>query len=279
MTSKKMAFGLRCCYFKHLGWPARCIMTNPILTAVVGEYMNTPMSTRLISHFVRANQIDLSDYAQEDYRCFNDFFTRRLKPGARPVNMDKSTLISPCDGYLSAYRISSDAEFTIKNSYYNVNDLVGGAPIADEYMNGVCLVLRLGVENYHRYCYIDDGFKSSNCHIRGKYHPVQPIVVRKHPVFMQNTREYCMLHTENFGPVVQIEVGACLVGKIDNYQQAAFIKRGQEKGRFLFGGSTIVLLFKDGVLDLPQQVFDDTLKGKEQPVQYGKEICKKLSDQ
>ena len=217
----------------------------------------------------------MSDYVKQDYRCFNDFFTRQVKDGARPVNMDPGTLISPCDGYMSAYKISADSEFAIKNSWYNVDDLVGGADVAEDYMNGTCLVLRLGVENYHRYCYIDDGFKSSNRHIQGRYHPVQPIVVRKRPVFIQNTREYCVLYTENFGPVVQIEVGACLVGKIENYRQAGVIHRGEEKGLFRFGGSTIVLLFKEGVLDLPQEVFDDTLRGKEHPVRFGSEICKK----
>lgn len=176
---------------------------------------------------------------------------------------------------MSAYKISSDSEFAIKNSYYNVEDLVGGADIADDYINGTCLVLRLGVENYHRYCYIDDGFKSRNWHIQGRYHPVQPIVVRKRPVFMQNTREYCMLYTENFGTVVQIEVGACLVGKIENYRQAGVIHRGEEKGLFRFGGSTIVLLFKEGVLDLPQEIFEQTLHGREKPVIFGSAICKK----
>ena len=217
----------------------------------------------------------MSDYVKQDYRCFNDFFTRQVKDGTRPVNMNPDTLISPCDGYMSAYKISSDAEFAIKNSWYNVEDLVGGADIAEDYMNGTCLVLRLGVENYHRYCYIDDGFKSRNWHIQGRYHPVQPIVVRKRPVFIQNTREYCVLYTENFGPVVQIEVGACLVGKIDNYRQAGVIHRGEEKGLFRFGGSTIVLLFKEGVLDIPPEVFSDTLRGKEHPVRFGSEICKK----
>ena len=228
-----------------------------------------------IDGFIRANALDMSDYVKQDYRCFNDFFTRQVKDGARPVNMDPGTLISPCDGYMSAYKISADSEFAIKNSWYNVDDLVGGADVAEDYMNGTCLVLRLGVENYHRYCYIDDGFKSSNRHIQGRYHPVQPIVVRKRPVFIQNTREYCVLYTENFGPVVQIEVGACLVGKIENYRQAGVIHRGEEKGLFRFGGSTIVLLFKEGVLDLPQEVFDDTLRGKEHPVRFGSEICKK----
>ncbi len=275
MTSKKMTIGLRYCYCKHLGLPVRRIMTNPVLTAIVGAYMDTPLSTRRIEHFIRANRLDMSDYKKQDYRCFNDFFTRQVKDGARPVNMDPDTLISPCDGYMSAYRISADSEFAIKRSWYNVDDLVGGAQMAADYMNGTCLVLRLGVENYHRYCYIDDGFKSRNRHIKGRYHPVQPIVVRKSPVFMQNTREYCVLYTENFGPVVQIEVGACLVGKIENYREAGVTHRGEEKGLFRFGGSTIVLLFREGVLDLPQEVFDDTLRGIERPVRFGSEICKK----
>ncbi len=275
MTSKKMTLGLSYCYCKHLGLPVRRVMTNPILTAIVGAYMDTRLSTRRIEHFIRANRLDMSDYKKQDYRCFNDFFTRQVKDGARPVNMEPDTLISPCDGYMSAYRISADSEFAIKHSWYNVDDLVGGAQIAADYMNGVCLVLRLGVENYHRYCYIDDGFKSRNRHIRGRYHPVQPIVVRKRPVFMQNTREYCVLYTENFGPVVQIEVGACLVGKIENYREAGVTRRGEEKGLFRFGGSTIVLLFREGVLELPQEVFDDTLRGIERPVHFGSAICKK----
>ncbi len=270
-----MAIGLRYCYCKHIGWLVRQIMTNPILSVAVGAYMDTRHSVRKIDGFISANSIDMNDYTKQDYKCFNDFFTRQVKDGARPVDIDSDTLISPCDGYMSAYKISSDSVFSIKNSYYNVDDLVGGANITDDYTNGVCLVLRLGVENYHRYCYIDDGFKSRNWHIDGRYHPVQPIVVRKRPVFKQNTREYCLLETENFGPVVQIEVGACLVGKIENYREAGVTHRGEEKGLFRFGGSTIVLLFKEGMLDLPQSVFDDTLHGKEQSVRFGRGICKK----
>lgn len=102
---------------------------------------------------------------------------------------------------------------------------------------------------------------------------MQPIVVHKHPVFKQNTREYCMLETENFGTVTQIEVGACLVGKINNHHEAGVIHRGCEKGMFLFGGSTIVLLFKSGVLDIPDDLFAATAQGKEAVVRYGEAIA------
>ena len=275
MASKKMTLGLKYCYCTRLGKPARSIMTRPFVTALMGAYMDTRLSAKRIEGFVRRNGIDMSDYVECGYRCFNDFFTRSIKPEARPINYAPDVLISPCDGYMSAYRISSDSVFSIKDSYYNVEDLVGGSEIAGEYLNGTCLVLRLGVENYHRYCYIDDGFKSRNYHIPGRYHPVQPIVVRKHPVFIQNTREYTVLYTKNFGIVTQIEVGACLVGRISNHHEAGVIRRGEEKGYFSFGGSTIVLLFKEGAVDIPQEVFDATSEGKEAIIKYGEAIGRK----
>ncbi len=275
MASKRMTLGLKYCYCTRIGRPARSIMTRPFITALGGLYMDSALSVKRIEGFVRANKIDMDEYAQRSYRSFNDFFTRSIKPEARPIDRDPDTLISPCDGYMSAYRISGDSVFSIKDSYYNIEDLVGGSSIAGEYLNGTCLVLRLGVENYHRYCYIDDGFKSGNHRIPGRYHPVQPIVVRKQPVFVQNTREYTVLNTKNFGIVTQIEVGACLVGRICNHHEACIIHRGEEKGFFEFGGSTIVLLFKEGTVDIPQEVFDATLSDKEAIVKYGAAIGRK----
>lgn len=272
MSEHNTPWSLKYMYKYRIGKPVRKVMTHPLITAAVGAYMNTAASVKRISTFVEANSIDLDDYEQADYKCFNDFFTRRIKPELRPVDMSPDSLISPCDGYLSVYRINPDSVFIIKDSEYNVFDLVGANSIASEYIGGLCLVLRLGVENYHRYCYIDNGTKSRNYHINGRYHTVQPIAVRKHPVFVQNTREYTVLHTENFGDVTQIEVGACLVGRIKNHDESCRIHRGKEKGMFMFGGSTIVLLFKDGAVTLPGTVFANTAVGKETPVLYGQKI-------
>ena len=275
MSQKAMDRTMRYLYDKQMGCLTQKVVTNPFMSAVAGAFMDTKLSTQAIEGFVRRNNIDLSEYEESEYTCFNDFFTRRVKPSERPVDRDPEVLISPCDGMMTAFRISEDSEFAIKDSYYNVDDLVGGDEIAHKYINGICLVLRLGVDNYHRYCYIDDGWKTGNHHIPGKYHPVQPIVVRKHPVFMQTTREYCTMFTEHFGEVVQIEVGACLVGKIKNHRGPGRMRRGEEKGMFLFGGSTIVLLFKEGVLRLPENLLADSLCGIEQPVKYGAAIARR----
>lgn len=270
-----MNLAMKYFYATKLGKPTRKVIVHPLVSAAIGAYMDTSMSTRHIEKFVRKNKIDLDEYVSEEYSCFNDFFTRQIKPDSRSIDYTPEVLISPCDGQMTAFRISSDSEFYIKESYYNVEDLVGGDKVAKEYINGTCLVLRLAVDNYHRYCYIDDGFKSRNYHIQGRYNPVQPIVVHRHPVFRQNTREYCILHTKNFGDVIQIEVGACLVGKIKNHSEACVTHRGEEKGMFLFGGSTIVLLFKENTVKIPESVFNLSVHGMETPIKFGQAIGNK----
>lgn len=266
---------LKFSYGTIIGKPVKWIITDPVISAVAGKFMDTPLSKFLIDGFISNNGIETENYIAEDCRCFNDYFTRRIKPELRPVNYDEDVLISPCDGMMSAYRLSPECEFSIKDSYYNVQELLQNEALAKKYQDGICLVLRLGVDNYHRYCYIDDGEKSDNCYIHGRYNPVMPLVSLQHPVYRQNSREYCIMHTKNFGDVVQMEVGACLVGRIVNHDGAGYMKRGEEKGMFQYGGSTIVLLLREGVIDLPEEVFEKTKVHIETPVLYGAKIAVK----
>ena len=266
---------LRYSYGTRMGKPVKWVITDPVVSALAGRFMDTRLSRPLIKKFISNNSIKVEDYIEEEHHCFNDFFTRRIRPELRPVNYDDDVLISPCDGQMSAYRLSPECEFSVKDSYYTVHELLQNDELAKIYENGICLVLRLGVDNYHRYCYIDDGTKTGNCYIHGRYNPVMPLVSLNHPVYRQNSREYCVLHTKNFGEVVQIEVGACLVGRIVNHHGAGFMHRGEEKGMFQYGGSTIVLLIKNGVIDLPEEVFEKTQEFKETPVFYGAKIADK----
>lgn len=264
---------LRLCYGKKPNMALRALITHPIISHIAGQLANTRASALLIDGFIRANNIDMSACESEKYRCFNDFFTRRLKPEARPIDRKPTALISPCDGYLSAYEITEGAHFDIKGSRYTVSELLGGAKEAAHFDGGVCLVIRLGVESYHRYCYIDDGIKSQNLRIRGRYNPVLPMALGAAPVLRQNTREYCLMKTDNFGEVAQIEVGACLVGRIENFREAGVTRRGEPKGLFRFGGSTIALLLERDALDVPVKLFEATRRGGELPVRLGERIC------
>ena len=249
------------------------VATLPVFSIIAGAFLDSSLSKRFIKGFIEKNHIDMYDYGRSgSYESFNDFFTRRVREGVRPIDEDSSSLISPCDGKLTAFPLDGDRIFAVKGSRYSAADLLKDEKLADEYRGGTALVFRLTVDDYHRYCYIDDGRKGDNIHIRGVLHTVQPIALRNVPVFKHNSREYTVMDTENFGRVIQIEVGALMVGKIKNHQRVCEIKRGREKGMFLFGGSTIILLFKEGAVSIDEEILKNTEKDFETAVKMGEKI-------
>ena len=225
------------------------LLTSPTISKIGGAYMASKISKIHIKGFIKSNEIDMSQYEKTEYKCFNECFTRKILKDNRPVDMEANALISPCDGRLSAYRISEDSDFYIKQSYYSVKDLIKDSKKAPDYNGGVCLVFRLCVDDYHRYGHIDNGTIIENKYIKGKLHTVRPIALNRYPVFVQNSREYSIIETENFGTVAQIEVGALMIGKIKNHQTSGNVKKGEEKGMFLYGGSTIVVLLEKDVVE------------------------------
>lgn len=246
------------------------------LSHILGKFLDTGLSRPLIKVFIKSNHIDITECEKNRFQSFNDFFTRSLKPNARPLPKEKNILFSPCDGLLSAYHITNDLVLPIKQSCYKISDLLGNSPIKNDLENGICLVFRLCVDHYHRYCYIDDGIKGDNIFIPGKLHTIRPIALEKTPVFIQNCKEYTIMETENFGTVVQVEVGAMLVGKICNLHNAGIISRGKEKGMFLYGGSTIILLLEECNVSINDSLFTATRKGLETPVKMGQPIGRSL---
>lgn len=246
------------------------------ISQACGRYMDSPLSRWMITGFIKKNHIRMKDYEDEYYRSFNEFFTRKIRQELRPVNMEPDALIAPCDGLLSAYRISDDTVIPAKQSCYTIERLLRDKKLAGEYRDGVCLVFRLCVNHYHRYCYIDDGVKGDNCYIPGVLHTVRPVALEQVSVFTENCREYTVMDTDNFGKVVQIEVGAMLVGRISNHHGQGEIRRGQEKGMFLYGGSTVMLLIKKDKVRLPEYVFEATSRDEEIPVRMGERIGRRI---
>ena len=242
------------------------------LSKAAGRVLSSPVSRPLIAPFIRKNGIDLTDYAEEDYSCFNDFFCRRIRPERRPLPADPAELMAPCDGLLSAYRITDGMVLPIKQSRYSVSDLLGMDAAARLFRDGVCLVFRLCVDNYHRYCYVDNGQKGPNVFLPGVLHTVRPIALESVPVFVRNCREYTVMETVRFGTVAQIEVGALLVGKIANDLHEGAFRRGQEKGRFLYGGSTVVVLLRRDAAAVDERFWQATARGEEARVKLGERI-------
>lgn len=263
--------GQKFLYRFFLGRVFLFILTRPFISKLGGFILSLRLSKIGIKRFARKNNINVDDYIMDEINSFNDFFCRKIKDGRRAIDLDSKAFISPCDSKLSVYKINDDSIFNIKGSYYRVCDLINNVELSKNYIGGYALIFRLCVDDYHRYCYIDSGTKSKNVHINGIFHTVNPIALEKYNFFKTNNREYSILHTNHFSDVIEIEVGAMMVGKIDNYHDEYSFKKGEEKGKFLFGGSTIVLLVKDCV-KIDDVYLDETRLGNEVIVKYGEKI-------
>lgn len=234
-----------------------------------------PISRLAIGPFIKKMHINMQEYQPGPYRSFNDFFIRQVKPGMRPADPNENHVISPCDGKAAAYPIDAHSVWHVKGNDYSLAALLGDQELAERYMGGTGLVLRLSPDDYHRYCYLDDGRLGERRFIPGKLHTVQP-VAEKEQVLAVNCREYTVLGTEHFGPVIQMEVGAILVGKIVNYHENHRFFRGEEKGRFEYGGSTILLFFEKDRVRLHPQLFLSGEMGREVKVKMGQKIGWKI---
>ncbi len=267
---------LRFLYQNALGRIFLRLLMGRWVSRLSGAFLDSRLSKPMIKRFIKKNAIDLSLYEKEEYRNFNDFFTRRIRPELRPIEQSADAFVAPCDGLLSVYPIEKGSVYPIKQSEYTVADLLADETMAEEFDGGVCLVFRLCVHHYHRYAFADGGKPILNKYIKGKFHTVRPIALRLHPVFKENAREVTLYESDNFGKMAQIEVGAMLVGKIENKPMGERFARGEEKGRFLYGGSTVVELVGKDRVNFPQELFDATNEGKEVPVEIGMKLGVKI---
>lgn len=251
------------------------ILVNPAISAIVGRIMSSKISTLGISSFCKANNIDMSQYEKKDYESYNDFFIRKIKKDKRPIDMCEDHVISPCDSKLSIYKINSDKSFNIKNTRYTVSQLLKDKKLAERFEGGYICVFRLTVDDYHRYCYVDNGIESKSRFIQGVLHTVNPVANDVYPIYKENCREYSILKSENFGNILMMEVGALMIGKIVNYKENPNVKKGQEKGRFEFGGSTVILMFEKDKIIPDEDIISNTQNDCETIVKMGEKIATK----
>lgn len=243
-----------------------------------GKIQQSGRSKKKIADFVLKYEIDTRelDKPLSEYSNFNAFFIRKFKENIRHINFDPHTLISPCDARLMVYPISDSANIKIKKNLYSVEQLLQNKQLADKYCQGTCLVYRLAPMDYHRFIYLDDGYETQRININGFLHSVSPIAQNKlAAVFSENVRQYSVLKTINFGDVIQIEVGAMVVGKIKQHNVlGGHFNRGKEKGYFEFGGSTIVLLFKKEQIEIEDDILEHSSTNIETLVKMGEAVGK-----
>ncbi len=262
---------MRFFYSNKVGRCLLHLLINPTVSKIVGGFLNTQFSTFIIPSFIKNNHIDMDEYKNVKYGSYNEFFTREIKEECRPIDENKDHLISPCDSKVTYYKIDKHTGFKIKDSMYTVKDLLQDEELAKQYQNGVALVFRLSVDDYHRYCFIDEGHYVRDYFIKGKLHTVNPIVSYYYKIYKTNSRHVNVLKTTHFDQVIAMEVGAMMVGKIKN-QPITHFNRGMIKGWFEFGGSTVVLLFKENTVKIDQDIIDYSKEEVEVKVKMGEKI-------
>lgn len=281
-------------------------LTQPGVSKAAGRFLSSRASAWIVPHYIRKHGIDLTgvELPEGGFPSFNAFFTRRRRDaftglehdagdfcdaaGRRrnvPGDTDDSAvasagcLFSPCDGFLTPIPIRGNALFDVKHTRFSLEDLLRDRALAARFRDGLALVFRLTPANYHRYCYAADGTVLRHRKISGKLHCVRPIALREIPVFAQNSREYQLIRTKKFGLMVQMEIGALLVGKICNERltmETNHVHAREEKGYFEFGGSTIILLLEKDAVRFREKLYERTNEDGEIPVRAGERIVEFL---
>ena len=259
-------------YNNPLGRLLLGIAVSPFVSNVYAWKNSRKSSAKKIPGFIKEHNIDMSDYEDREYKSFTDFFTRKIRYGKRPVDMAPEALISPADSKLLVYEIEKDTTLRIKGRTYTADEILADSENAGEFAGGYALVFRLTVDDYHRFCYPDRGCLISRRLIKGKLHTVSP-VSKDHKIYMENTRSVNLLKTENFGTIAYIEVGAMLIGRIVDNGTDVF-EKGQEKGYFEPGGSTVVILVKN--VEIDKDIMEQSASGIETKVRYGERIGRAL---
>lgn len=250
------------------------IAKRKIVTSIYGDMMDDPKSASKILPFVKEYKVDLSIAQEQNFKRFNDFFTRKLKPEARPIVADSLAVASPADGKILAYSNVKNSDFYIKGFRFNVQSFLSNPELAKKYEDGSMIVFRLAPPDYHRYHFpVSGATSSSNTKIEGDYYSVNPLALRKKAeIFWLNKREYGVIKSLVFGDVMMVEVGATMVGSMVQTYTGTTVKKGEEKGYFKFGGSTVVLLFEKDKIKIDDDLVINTSKGLETTIKMGEQI-------
>ena len=231
---------------------------------IYGRKKASRRSAKEVPDFIRDHGIDMTQFEEREFVSFTDFFTRKFKDGARPVG---DGLISPADSKLLVYPADDDTRIIVKGREYFLREITRRN--MDEYKGGKVLVYRLCIDDCHRYCFPASGTVLEQYDIKGKLHTVSPLS-KDYKIYQENSRKVSFLDTGEFGKICYIEVGAILVGKIVDHGKKEFIK-GEEKGYFEPGGSTIIVIVPAGI-EIDSDIMEQSLTGVETQVKYGERI-------
>jgi len=236
-----------------------------------GLLKRSPISRREIPGFILRYDIDEteSEFPAAAYRSLDAFFARKLKPESRPIDRGPLQLVAPAEGRVLAFADVPGGRLEIKGCTVDIDDLVGGL---SGFRPGAVFVIRLAPCDYHRFHFPADGQASSPVRIGQRLHSVHPIALTAGARSFRNKRVVSMISGTICGRMLQVEVGALTIGSIVQTYERGPVKKGEEKGFFHFGGSTVVLLTEPGRVIPDEDLLDSTAQGLETLVKVGTRI-------
>lgn len=269
---------LKFLYYNPLGeLPLNLVVKKKFLTDYYGKQMDKKESTKKIPSFIKEADINIEEAKKtiDQFTSFNDFFYRELKDGARSIDFDENVLTSPADGKILVFEnLEKEKELFIKGDKFTLEEFFQDSELAKKYEGGVFLIVRLAPIDYHRFHFPCDGKINASKLINGDYFSVSTHAIKKNfRIFCENKREFSILQTKNFGDIAMFEVGATMVGGIkQSYTPDSFVKKGEEKGYFYFGGSTCILVFEKDKIKIDKDLIENTKNGIETKVYMGEKI-------
>lgn len=266
-----------------LSWLLRhLICKTPFFSKAYGDKQKSPKSKKKIQPFIDSYKIDASEFLDpvDSYSSFNDFFIRKLKPSARPITNGNDIAVLPADGrYLVFENIFREEGFLVKGKKFTLEKLLQNDKRAHKYAQGSMVMARLAPVDYHRFHFPCNCTPEEPKLINGPLYSVNPIALRKNiEILNENKRMITPLKTEHFGTVLFIEVGATNVGSIhQTFQPGKPYAKGDEKGYFSFGGSSLILLFEPFRIQFDKDLINASHKGLETLAHMGQSLGRALA--
>ena len=237
------------------------LFKHPFVSKLYGILQRSSFSKSKIKPFIETFEMDASVFLDpvDSFRSFNDFFIRKLKPEARIITSGRDVAILPADARYLVYPNMEKADgFLVKDKKFSLESFLQSKELADKYAQGSMLIARLCPTDYHRFHFPFNCIPSYPKSIDGYLYSVNPIALKRRiEIFSENKREMTFLRTQQFGEVIFTEVGATNVGSIhQTFTPGEPYAKGDEKGYFSFGGSSLVLLFEPGTIQFDQDLLD-----------------------
>lgn len=242
-----------------------------------GHKMRKPESALRILPFVAKYDVDVDEFAKSpfDYKSFNEFFYRALKPGARPIAEGEKVAVFPADGrHLVFQDVDTAPGFYVKGAKFTMAELFGDASLAEKFAGGAMLISRLCPVDYHRFHFPVAGTPGEPRVINGWLYSVSPIALRRRLSYLvENKRVVTLVESPQFGTVAVIEVGATNVGSIQqSFVPGRAVAKGDEKGLFAFGGSCVITVFQRGRIRFDTDVNEQSAQHVETFAKMGERL-------